>query len=81
VTKTFNPEAQCFRPIDSVSCSLNNLSLSPSKSLGQFAGVPNGNGNPAPAQIQVQQVVQQTGNQVSNNLAITKKEILNNVIV
>lgn len=67
VTKTFNPEAQCFRPIDSVSCSLNNLSLSPSKSLGQFAGVPNGNGNPAPAQIQVQQVVQQTGNQVVPN--------------
>lgn len=43
VTKTFNPEAQCFRPIDSVSCSLNNLSLSPSKSLTPFGGVANGN--------------------------------------
>ncbi|KAL3268408.1 hypothetical protein HHI36_007523 [Cryptolaemus montrouzieri] len=29
VTKTFNPEAQCFRPIESVSCSLGNMSLSP----------------------------------------------------
>jgi protein Tob/BTG len=35
VTKTFNPEAQCFRPIESVSCSLNNLSLSP-KSITPF---------------------------------------------
>lgn len=29
VTKTFNPEAQCFKPIEAVGCSLNNLSLSP----------------------------------------------------
>lgn len=29
VTKTFNPEAQCFRPIDAVSTSMNALSLSP----------------------------------------------------
>lgn len=29
VTKTFNPEAQCFRPIESVSCNLSNMSLSP----------------------------------------------------
>lgn len=29
VTKTFNPEAQCFRPIDAVGCSLSGLSLSP----------------------------------------------------
>lgn len=29
VTKTFNPEAQCFRPIDAVNSSLNALSLSP----------------------------------------------------
>lgn len=28
VTKTFNPEAQCFRPIESVGCGLSNLSLS-----------------------------------------------------
>lgn len=37
VTKTFNPEAQCFRPIESVGCSLSNLSLSP-KSLTPFPG-------------------------------------------
>lgn len=36
VTKTFNPEAQCFRPIESVGCSLSNLSLSP-KSITPFA--------------------------------------------
>ncbi|EDW57437.1 uncharacterized protein Dvir_GJ18558 [Drosophila virilis] len=29
VTKTFNPEAQCFRPIDVVNTTMNNLSLSP----------------------------------------------------
>lgn len=29
VTKTFNPEAQCFRPIEAVGCSLSGLSLSP----------------------------------------------------
>lgn len=29
VTKTFNPEAQCFRPIDTVNTSMNALSLSP----------------------------------------------------
>ncbi|XP_034489546.1 protein Tob1 isoform X2 [Drosophila innubila] len=29
VTKTFNPEAQCFRPIDAVNTTMNNLSLSP----------------------------------------------------
>ncbi|XP_022918634.1 protein Tob1-like [Onthophagus taurus] len=33
VTKTFNPEAQCFRPIESVGCSLSNLSLSPKSSI------------------------------------------------
>lgn len=36
VTKTFNPEAQCFRPIESVGCSLSNLTLSP-KSVTPFA--------------------------------------------
>lgn len=35
VTKTFNPEAQCFRPIESVGCGLSNLSLSP-KSMTPF---------------------------------------------
>ncbi|KAK6187604.1 hypothetical protein SNE40_005594 [Patella caerulea] len=29
-SKSFNPEAQCFKPIDSLSSSLSNLSLSPS---------------------------------------------------
>lgn len=32
VTKTFNPEAQCFRPIDAVNSSLSALSLSPKTS-------------------------------------------------
>ncbi|XP_065363568.1 protein Tob1 [Calliphora vicina] len=32
VNKTFNPEAQCFRPIDAVNTSMNNLSLSPKTS-------------------------------------------------
>lgn len=35
VTKTFNPEAQCFRPIESVGTSLSGLSLSP-KSTSPF---------------------------------------------
>ncbi|KAF7988788.1 hypothetical protein HCN44_007098 [Aphidius gifuensis] len=35
VTKTFNPEAQCFRPIDAVGTSLSGLSLSP-KSTSPF---------------------------------------------
>ncbi|XP_055383231.1 myb-like protein P [Condylostylus longicornis] len=32
VTKTFNPEAQCFRPIDAVTNGLNGLNLSPKTS-------------------------------------------------
>lgn len=36
VTKTFNPEAQCFRPIEAVSTSLSGLSLSP-KSTSPFS--------------------------------------------
>ncbi|XP_023305501.2 protein Tob1 [Lucilia cuprina] len=32
VNKTFNPEAQCFRPIEAVNTSMNNLSLSPKTS-------------------------------------------------
>ncbi|XP_019892945.1 protein Tob1-like [Musca domestica] len=32
VNKTFNPEAQCFRPIDAVNSSMNSLSLSPKTS-------------------------------------------------
>jgi protein Tob/BTG len=35
VTKTFNPEAQCFRPIEIVSTSLSNLSLSPKIAVNQ----------------------------------------------
>ncbi|XP_066248032.1 protein Tob1-like [Euwallacea similis] len=76
VTKTFNPEAQCFRPIDSVSCSLNNLSLSPSKALGQFAVLPNGNGNPVGSQLQGQNV-QQNGNQVAPNIP-TNQQLASN---
>ncbi|XP_030757578.1 protein Tob1-like [Sitophilus oryzae] len=65
VTKTFNPEAQCFRPIDSVSCSLNNLSLSPSKSLTPFANV--APGNPVEPQIQGQAVTQNGAQPLPNN--------------
>ncbi|EFN79370.1 Protein Tob1 [Harpegnathos saltator] len=36
VTKTFNPEAQCFRPIEAVGTSLGGLSLSP-KSTSPFS--------------------------------------------
>ncbi|RLU24877.1 hypothetical protein DMN91_002968 [Ooceraea biroi] len=49
VTKTFNPEAQCFRPIEAVNTSLSGLSLSPkstspfSSSLGSNAS--NGSSN------------------------------------
>ncbi|XP_037936758.1 protein Tob1 isoform X2 [Teleopsis dalmanni] len=32
VNKTFNPEAQCFRPIDAINTSLNSLNLSPKTS-------------------------------------------------
>lgn len=67
VTKTFNPEAQCFRPIESVSCSLSNLSLSP-KSTTPFSAT---NGQ-TPAVVQQFQppsaVPQSNGNQIPNNL-------------
>ena len=36
VTKTFNPEAQCFRPIENVSTSLSNLGISPNPLTTQF---------------------------------------------
>lgn len=47
VTKTFNPEAQCFRPIEAVGSSLSGLSLSP-KSNSPFTNsqmMGNNNGN------------------------------------
>lgn len=47
VTKTFNPEAQCFRPIESVGSSMSSLSLSP-KSVTPFAGNPPAAPQPAP---------------------------------
>lgn len=37
VNKTFNPEAQCFRPIDVVGSTLSGLSLSPNKPGSPFA--------------------------------------------
>ncbi|XP_050313053.1 protein Tob1-like [Anthonomus grandis grandis] len=67
VTKTFNPEAQCFRPIDSVSCSLNNLSLSPSKSLTPFNGGQNANVNAAQGPQIQGQAAPPNGNQVVPN--------------
>lgn len=39
VTKTFNPEAQCFRPIEAVGSSLGGLSLSPNKSSSPYSGM------------------------------------------
>lgn len=51
VTKTFNPEAQCFRPIESLSSSMNNLSLSP-KSLTPFSNQHPHNGVMVPQQLQ-----------------------------
>lgn len=51
VTKTFNPEAQCFRPIEAVGTSLSGLSLSP-KSTSPFSNpmaVVGNPGNPAAA--------------------------------
>lgn len=64
VTKTFNPEAQCFRPIECVTSSMNNLSISPKtltpfttnntqnnvvgSQLHQQIPIPQHNGNPAP---------------------------------
>lgn len=58
VTKTFNPEAQCFQPIEAVSSSMNGLSLSPKGSSQgsstSSASSPTFKGNlttsPAPAQ-------------------------------
>lgn len=42
VTRSFNPEAQCFKPIESVSTSLSNLAVSPntSTSASPFASSP-----------------------------------------
>ncbi|KDR21597.1 Protein Tob2 [Zootermopsis nevadensis] len=37
VTKTFNPEAQCFRPIEAVGSTLGSLSLSPNKSSSPYS--------------------------------------------
>ena len=46
VTKTFNPEAQCFRPIEAVGTSLSGLSLSP-KTTSPFASSINANNSSA----------------------------------
>ena len=46
VTKTFNPEAQCFRPIEAVSTSLSGLSLSPNKNSPQGGTPPNSSTSP-----------------------------------
>ncbi|KAJ8980926.1 hypothetical protein NQ317_011568 [Molorchus minor] len=65
VTKTFNPEAQCFRPIESVSSNMNNLSLSP-KALTPFSA--NSQNGSVGAQHQQQvPVAQQNGNQALPN--------------
>lgn len=50
VNKTFNPEAQCFRPIEAVGTSLGNLSLSPNKPASPFpaSAAPSAPASPAP---------------------------------
>lgn len=69
VTKTFNPEAQCFRPIESVGCSLSNLSLSP-KSITPFSGnntqQPIGSQLTAAAVTQANQTLANNINHLSN---------------
>ena len=50
--KGFNPDAQCFRPIDSLSSSLSNLSMSPSPTGNLYNPQPNGGIQaPAPAPV------------------------------
>lgn len=70
VTKTFNPEAQCFRPIEAVGCSLSALSLSP-KSMTPFSNgatsstVSSGQmitSGPGPANTTTNQVITNGGN-------------------
>lgn len=58
VTKTFNPEAQCFRPIEAVGCSLSALSLSP-KSMTPFSN----------SSTSVSQLISGSGN--GNNQVLT----------
>lgn len=51
VNKTFNPEAQCFRPIEAVSSSLSGLSISPNKPASPFtvsSAAPSASTSPAP---------------------------------
>lgn len=69
VTKTFNPEAQCFRPIESLSSSMNNLSLSP-KSLTPFSNQhqQHAPGVMIPQQLQPHNVNQQAP--VPNNVTV-----------
>lgn len=67
VTKTFNPEAQCFRPIESVSCSLSNLSLSPKSLTASFGNAGTGQ---APANAAVGSQLQQTAVVPPNNAAV-----------
>lgn len=52
VTKTFNPEAQCFRPIEAVGSTLGGLSLSPNKSSSPYSGMSAG-----PVRVQAVSVV------------------------
>ncbi|KAF0291530.1 Protein Tob2 [Amphibalanus amphitrite] len=47
VTSTFNPEAQCFRPIDALSASLGSLSMSAAPTGSPF-GAPPAAASPAP---------------------------------
>ncbi|XP_050534816.1 protein Tob1-like isoform X1 [Daktulosphaira vitifoliae] len=64
VVKTFNPEAQCFRPIDSVASSLSSLSISPPDKC--LSGSPplasSGSDNSSPTHHHYQQPLQQQHN-------------------
>ncbi|XP_066997793.2 protein Tob1 [Anabrus simplex] len=56
VTKTFNPEAQCFRPIEAVGSTLGGLSLSPNKPSSPYTIV-------GPVRVQPLSVVPAGGQQ------------------
>lgn len=66
VTKTFNPEAQCFRPIEAVNSSLSGLSLSP-KSTSPFPTCSLGSSASNNGSTNGQQQQQQTGGHVSGS--------------
>lgn len=63
VTKTFNPEAQCFRPIDAVNTSMNVMSLSPKTSPHNSPTI----STPSPATAVVHNTYMKNPNNSSGN--------------